>query len=188
MANKDGLCSLCGASDWNSSGTCRSCVKRWSKLRALKPCPSCGSTDRQPSGNCRPCSVAAHERFRENHPPDFRSDYHRQWRSRNLMRTRAIQNKASRLRRAVVANASGTFTEAQIRARREMFGHLCWVCRTAPGSTSDHVIAFCNGGSNWPANFRPACKSCNSAKGVLDRRGASVSELLAWAAQRRRAI
>jgi hypothetical protein len=30
----------------------------------------------------------------------------------------------------------------------------------------DHVKPLARGGSNWPANLRPACKSCNSRKGA----------------------
>ena len=30
----------------------------------------------------------------------------------------------------------------------------------------DHVKPIARGGSNWPANLRPACTPCNSRKGT----------------------
>jgi 5-methylcytosine-specific restriction endonuclease McrA len=34
------------------------------------------------------------------------------------------------------------------------------------------VIPLSVGGTNWPANLRPACRSCNSAKGASSDREA----------------
>jgi 5-methylcytosine-specific restriction endonuclease McrA len=30
----------------------------------------------------------------------------------------------------------------------------------------EHRIPLSRGGSNWPANLAPACKTCNSSKGT----------------------
>jgi 5-methylcytosine-specific restriction endonuclease McrA len=62
-------------------------------------------------------------------------------------------------------NAEGNATRAQVAARVEFYGGKCWICRTAPGTTIDHVKPLRAGGTNWPANLRPACPSCNSRKG-----------------------
>ena len=44
-----------------------------------------------------------------------------------------------------------------------MWGNKCWLCGTTAEAT-DHVIPLCDGGSHWPSNLRPVCKSCNSGR------------------------
>lgn len=68
-------------------------------------------------------------------------------------------------RRAREHDACGTASAAQIRARLDYYGGRCWMCGDAANSF-DHVIPLALGGSNWPANLRPACKKCNSRKGA----------------------
>ncbi len=80
----------------------------------------------------------------------------------------AYPEKKARLRYARKARelaAPGEATAAQIRARLDFYGGLCWVCG-AEATTIDHVIPLAKGGSNWPANLRPACRSCNARKGA----------------------
>ena len=60
--------------------------------------------------------------------------------------------------------ARGRSTPGQREARREMFGGLCWICKS-PATELDHVIPIKLGGSNFSANLRPICKICNSHKG-----------------------
>lgn len=67
-------------------------------------------------------------------------------------------------RRARKLAAPGVCTAEQLKARFEIYGNCCAYCG-APAEASDHVIALNRGGSNWPANIRPSCKSCNSSKG-----------------------
>ena len=62
--------------------------------------------------------------------------------------------------------APGRASAAQVLARVEFYGGLCWICRTEPADTIDHVKPLRRGGSNWPANLRPACRPCNSRKGA----------------------
>lgn len=62
-------------------------------------------------------------------------------------------------------NAPGYSTADDIAARWEMWGGQCWMCGRVATET-DHVIPISRGGSNWPANLRPACKPCNSRKGT----------------------
>lgn len=72
--------------------------------------------------------------------------------------------------------APGFATEEQIAARVEFFGGVCSYCG-GPYEHLDHAIAVSRGGTNWPANLRPACESCNhskkalSAKEFIERRG-----------------
>ncbi len=66
-------------------------------------------------------------------------------------------------RRARKASASGHATLEQIRGRIAFFGWRCAYCR-GPFEHIDHVIALSRGGTNWPANLRPACSACNLSK------------------------
>jgi hypothetical protein len=66
----------------------------------------------------------------------------------------------------LVRSAAGRATREAIQARLDFYGGLCWICRTAPAQAMDHVKPLAAGGSNWPANLRPACTSCNSRKGA----------------------
>lgn len=129
------------------------------------------------------------QRWRERHPdealqkgrawrannPERSRAFGRKWRRANREKVRekqqrwARENRARVLlyaeeRRARAAGASGTTTPAQLQARIDYYGSLCWCCH-APFEAVDHVIALNKGGTNWPANLRPICKSCNSSKG-----------------------
>lgn len=67
-------------------------------------------------------------------------------------------------RRARKIGASGAADASAIAARWSMWGGQCWMCG-ALASATDHVKPLAKGGSNWAANLRPACRSCNSSKG-----------------------
>jgi len=87
------------------------------------------------------------------------SESTRLWRKNNPDRYRVINSRRKALNRA----APGSATIAQIQARVEYFGSKCWMCG-AQWESIDHVKPLSKGGSNWPANLRPACLSCNSSK------------------------
>lgn len=70
---------------------------------------------------------------------------------------KAARRKARRL------NASGTASPEQLQARWEFYGGRCYVCSRS-AEAFDHVKPLAKGGSLWPANLRPICKSCNSRK------------------------
>lgn len=84
----------------------------------------------------------------------------RVWRRVN----RDLTNATTRKRRARKANAYGTCSVEQATARIEFYGGMCAYCRVAPHEQLDHVIPLARGGTNWPSNFRPSCKSCNLSK------------------------
>lgn len=66
-------------------------------------------------------------------------------------------------KRAVEIGAAGEASVDQIQARIDFYGGLCWLCRS-PWQQIDHVIPWAHGGSNWPANIRPICATCNNRK------------------------
>lgn len=78
-------------------------------------------------------------------------------------RGRQSRRKVSLTRRARQANAAGVASIDQITARWDYYGGRCWVCGVVAAAL-DHVIPISRNGSNWPANLRPICKSCNSSK------------------------
>lgn len=83
----------------------------------------------------------------------------REWCKKNPTRVKAYHAK----REARKRNATGSCTPEQLQARFDFYGGLCAYCGK-PATTVDHVVPLERGGSNWPANLRPACRSCNSSK------------------------
>lgn len=120
---------------------------------------------------------------------DKLQQYHYQWRKEHpeawaLMRAKSrikhidaikakrliwVQNNretirnANRNRRALKAGAAGKVSTQQLLDRINFFGGLCAYCG-AVYEHVDHVIPLSRGGTNWPANLRPACKTCNLKK------------------------
>lgn len=76
---------------------------------------------------------------------------------------RARATAVEAIRRARLAGAPGEVTPEQIAARVAYFGGRCWMCGDQ-WEAIDHVKPLSKGGSNWAANLRPACRSCNSRK------------------------
>lgn len=74
------------------------------------------------------------------------------------------QQRVSKPRRkALEAAALGDVDATRLQARIDFYGGRCWMCR-APWQCIDHVKPLSVGGTNWPANLRPACTSCNASK------------------------
>lgn len=76
----------------------------------------------------------------------------------------------SRRRAHLRRTTAGYYTEEQLQARIDFYGRRCYLCGCdwdvlpLGQKTIDHVIPLSKGGTNWPANLRPACGSCNSKK------------------------
>lgn len=78
-------------------------------------------------------------------------------------RRRANDNRREALKRASI----GTFTQQQFYSRCEYYGWRCYLCGipvTKRTVSIEHRIPITRGGTNWPANLAPACRSCNSRK------------------------
>jgi 5-methylcytosine-specific restriction endonuclease McrA len=84
---------------------------------------------------------------------------HAAWKKANPA-TVADHNLARRGRKL---GAEGVATVAEIAARWTYHGDKCWICGGIATAT-DHVKPLAKGGSNWPANLRPVCLTCNSSK------------------------
>lgn len=88
--------------------------------------------------------------------------YRRRWRKEKPGAARA----ENRRWRALNRGAEGHSSAQQDQWRFEYYGGRCAYCRGELGHDWhwDHVIALANGGTNWPANLRPSCPSCNMKK------------------------
>lgn len=68
-------------------------------------------------------------------------------------------------RRARELNAPGRYTRADIEAKLELQGGLCYYCHNRLDTFDiEHKIPLSRGGSNWPANIALSCPSCNNLK------------------------
>ncbi len=84
-------------------------------------------------------------------------------------RNRLARIAAFHNRRADQLGVLGVLTAEALEARIAYFGGHCWVCG-GDADTIDHVKPIGKGGLNLPANIRPACLSCNTAKSWEGRR------------------
>lgn len=84
----------------------------------------------------------------------------KEWKNANPEKVRKVCHQ----RRAWKYGAAGTASDVQIEARVAVFGGMCAYCARKPYEHLDHVVALSRGGTNWPANLRPACAECNLAK------------------------
>jgi 5-methylcytosine-specific restriction endonuclease McrA len=66
-------------------------------------------------------------------------------------------------RAAREAAAPGSHTAGQKQGRWDYYQGRCWMCGEA-AHHMDHVKPLARGGSQWPANLRPACWPCNKRK------------------------
>lgn len=83
---------------------------------------------------------------------------------RNDPRYKEKKRIRKHIRRALEKKAKGKFTlKDWKRILKEHFFRCAW-CGTKHGLTIDHVIPLSKGGSNFPSNLQPLCRSCNSRK------------------------
>ena len=82
---------------------------------------------------------------------------------RNPERTRQHKKAATAAYYARRHNAPGHASTDQLAARWAYYADRCWMCGE-PATQTDHLIPLSRGGSNWPANLRPACGPCNREK------------------------
>lgn len=91
--------------------------------------------------------------------PERRRKIAARWRKQHP----AFGRLARQCRRARKLAARGYATVEQIEARVAYYGGKCAYCG-GPYEHLDHVVPLSRGGTEWPANFRPACKQCNLSK------------------------
>lgn len=82
------------------------------------------------------------------------------WLKANPEKVRALSHR----RRARELGAEGSFTGAEWSAILEAYGHRCRYCASPNNITCDHIVPLAKGGTNWPWNLQPLCRTCNSKK------------------------
>jgi 5-methylcytosine-specific restriction endonuclease McrA len=48
---------------------------------------------------------------------------------------------------------------------REVYGKLCFYCKSQEADTVDHYVPLAHGGDSDITNLRPSCQECNIKKG-----------------------
>ena len=86
--------------------------------------------------------------------------YINKWRKEKSHLHKAAAQKA----RAKRAMAPGRCAAWQLQGRFVYYNNKCAYCGITGPLEADHVIPLSRGGTNWPSNIRPACRSCNSSK------------------------
>lgn len=104
--------------------------------------------------------VSARARYSKN--PEWWRLSHARWRAKHPENEKAVRAR----RRARKRGARGKASGAAIAARIALFGGMCAYCGVRPYEHLDHVVALITGGTNWPANLRPACAKCNIKKDI----------------------
>jgi len=106
-----------------------------------------------------------------------RIEYNKQYRQANREKiaeqkrqyhqeNREAHNARKQKRRALKRKAAGNATAADIQARFDYYGNRCYYCGCDGKMTIEHRIPLSRGGTHYPANIVPACKSCNCSKGT----------------------
>lgn len=173
----------CGRPAW-ARGICRNHWRKAKNEGWLVDVPKSAIPNGRPGGQvCRICGRPMHAKglclrhyraqWRSEHPEAREPariaslEYAAAHRERQRERDAAsIVERATRKarRRSLEVGAPGHATAEQIQARIDFYGGLCAYCRKRPFEHLDHVIPLSRGGSNWPANLRPACRWCNISK------------------------
>ena len=117
---------------------------------------------------------ANRDRYREN------SEYHHNYRKDNMDRYKEyrrayakenpdIFRAANHKRRALIKQAEGSFTKADIDRLKEIQNNLCNMCSIdllTTGYHIDHIVPLSRCGNNWPENLQLLCPTCNLRKGT----------------------
>jgi 5-methylcytosine-specific restriction endonuclease McrA len=70
-------------------------------------------------------------------------------------------------RRARKRSNAGIFTRAEWQALQDHYRHRCYYCaKKVTKLTMDHIMPLSQGGKHSFMNIVPACRSCNSRKGI----------------------
>jgi 5-methylcytosine-specific restriction endonuclease McrA len=120
--------------------------------------------------------LAKGKEYRQTHRDELRVGHHQYYLShldalkaydKQLSLERPeIHRLASSRRRALIVEAEGTFTLEEFTKLCTTFSFCCVYCGQPKPLGPDHVIPLARGGSNSIDNIVPACRSCNSSKGV----------------------
>ncbi len=86
---------------------------------------------------------------------------HAKWRNEN----REAARMHVKTRRTLLSLGRSASIE-QIKSRLDYYGNKCVYCGSTEKIEIEHRIPLSRGGTNFPANLVPACKTCNCKKGT----------------------
>ncbi len=146
---------------------------------SIKRCSGCGEEKRLSEfykdrckkdghrGQCKVCKNAYCAKYRAENK-EYYAQRFAEWRRANPEKVKAKRHR----RRARKANAKGTFTADDWKQRLAYHDYRCIYCGVEKHETKEkyltmeHLIPLSRGGTNWPSNLAPSCKSCNCSKGT----------------------
>jgi 5-methylcytosine-specific restriction endonuclease McrA len=156
--------------------SCKACMRTQTqaqmskpkRIRATKVCSHCGTRKpasafgkdpRTATGLASQCSAC---RILLYPPTTEQKAHHAAFKQKHASRyAEYARARRARIRGLVLPLAP--VTDTRIRGRQSMYGNKCWLCG-APADSIDHVKPLDANGYHIPANLRPACRTCNSAK------------------------
>lgn len=104
---------------------------------------------------------AADRKWRANNSEKVNAA-NRAWVKKNPNKVKAMLHR--RRTRAQSAPGAKYLTAERIEARFQFYGYRCYICGAPNSTVLEHVIPLSKGGTSFPANVRPSCRSCNSKK------------------------
>ena len=140
------ICKGCGKEKpAHGHGLCPQCYDRQYERPTMIECGKCGEEKKHHAhGLCQQC-------------------YDYQWVRENPVKNRAQSRRRRAFERGVPVN---DLTVADWQAVLDYYGHKCAYCGKTKDFTQDHIIPLSRGGWHTISNIAPACRSCNSKKGV----------------------
>lgn len=140
----------------------------------MRRCARCGllqqwgSGDDVVSGLCKDCSCIAAAAYWGKCEAEAK---HRPMRTSEGHRKRVVQAQAQS-RRASGAGVPHTLTRAEWGEILAQHDNRCSYCGVEFSEslqpTMDHVVPICRGGGHTKENLVPACRPCNTRKGIRD--------------------
>lgn len=151
-----------------------------SKCGKVKPLEDFSRDKRGRWGRSSQCKACRKQYDHELHQKNKKKDNERasEWRKRNVERVQLTKRHWKQThpekirienakRRALKANAEGSYDETEWLELCAKYGNKCLRCgRTDRKLTPDHVIPLSKGGTNWIWNIQPLCFFCNSGKKI----------------------
>ena len=109
--------------------------------------------------------ILALQRASKDRNPEKRKATHDAWRKKNWDRLLNVHNGYWQKRRALLANAEGSFNQTDWDLIVDRQNGECFDCKQKRKMTIGHLVPLSKGGNNWPSNIVAQCQRCNSIQG-----------------------
>lgn len=127
--------------------------------------------------DAQPSRIRKKKLWAKNHP-NYNALSTLAWKEKHPRRWKAIHANARHRRRALLAQAKGSFTYAQFRALCKLYSYSCICCGRNERQLKklklvlvpDHIKPIALGGSNYIKNIQPLCHAMPGGSGDCNRR------------------